>query len=135
MDGTKLVNNDYAQLVATERCSSAVPISAGLHVLYIEGWARLSTLSMSATYQGPDTSSLKSLIPSAQNPDPLPINISAFSECDPIESKVVDDGVFTICAFKADNDTDLTTVDDVYSYYGQVGLNCRVDFQWCARLI
>ena len=118
VDGVLVVNNDYAQTTATQRCGSAVLITSGLHILYVEGWARGSGLSLSATYQGPDTSMLRSPISSALTPRAVPVNVSAFLECDPEQSNV-QDGIFTLCGFGADNYTYLESVEDIFFYYMQ----------------
>ena len=119
VDGSLIVNNDYAQTIATMRCRAAVAISSGLHVLYIEGWSRSSVLSMATTYQGPDTSNLIIPIAPVTNTAASAINVSTFLECDPMLSSTLD-GIFTLCGFKADNNTDLKSVDDLYTYYKQV---------------
>lgn len=119
VDGVLAVDNDYAQGTATQRCGSAETLSKGTHILYIEGWARGSGLSMAGTYKGPDTSmSFVAILPS---PAPVisPVNLSFFAECDPVQITYVD-GIFTLCGFKADNYTDITSVEDVYQYYQKV---------------
>jgi hypothetical protein len=88
--------------------------------MYIEGWAQSSALSMSATFQGPDTMGQEhsiQAVTSPQAPSPAP---PLFPEC-PSMGKSGDSN-FTICAFKASNEIDLTRVDDVQKYYSQVSL-------------
>ena len=64
IDGVNVVDNDgnhgSAQSNNAQRYS-IITLAAGLHNIYIEGWAQSSALSMSATYQGPDTSGQESL--------------------------------------------------------------------------
>jgi hypothetical protein len=119
INGALIVNNDYPQGSAIQRCGSAVTLSTGTHVLYIEGWARGSTLSMAGTYKGPDTSQSFAAIRPVPPPIISPVNLSYFAECDPAHSNVTDSGIFTLCGFKADNYTDITSVEDFYQYYEQ----------------
>jgi hypothetical protein len=117
IDGVLLVNNDYPQGTATQRCGSAVTLSQGIHILYIEGWARGSALSMAGTYKGPDTSMSFTAILPVPPPVIWPVNLSFFAECDPAHSNVTETGIFTLCGFEADNYTDITSVEDFYQFY------------------
>jgi hypothetical protein len=75
---------------------------------------------MAGTYKGPDTSQSFAAIRPVPPPIISPVNLSYFAECDPAHSNVTDSGIFTLCGFKADNYTDITSVEDFYQYYEQV---------------
>lgn len=51
VDGKKVVDNDGNAQSSVTKCGLTT-LSTGLHDMYIEGWARTSSLSMAATYQG-----------------------------------------------------------------------------------
>jgi hypothetical protein len=128
INSTKVVDNDGSVQASAKRCGS-IALAAGLHSMYIEGWAQSSALSMSATYQGPDTMGQEhsiQAVTSPQAPSPAP---PLFPEC-PSMGKSGDNN-FTICAFKASNEIDLTRVDDVQKYYSQVSL-CVSEIWLCS---
>ena len=94
-------------------------LETGVHFLYIDGWSSTSFLSMSATYQGPDTGNSPVPIRSTRNPFAFSNPVSRYSECN-FSSFINDDKNFTICGFKASNDVNLWSVEDVFVYYTQV---------------
>jgi hypothetical protein len=76
---------------------------------------------MAGTYKGPDTSQSFAAIRPVPPPIISPVNLSYFAECDPAQGSSVD-GIFTLCGFKADDFTDITSVEDLYQYYAEVML-------------
>ena len=86
--------------------------------MYIEGWAQSSALSMSATYQGPDTLGQELLMQAVTSPQAPSSAPPLFPECPP--GGKAGDNNFTMCAFKASSEIDLSRVDDVQKYYSQV---------------
>jgi hypothetical protein len=112
-------DNDGSAQSATKKCS-LVPLTPGLHTLYIEGWSDSETLSMAATYSGPDTLNATASFQAVSSPLAPSSAAPVFDECN-AEEILIGENNFTICAFKANNDIDLQRVDDVYAYYKQVG--------------
>ena len=101
-----MVNNDYYQS-AYERCAtSSVLLQAGNHTLYVEGWSATAMLSITATFQGPDTLNMPFAIP---GPTPcLPFAPSA------------EDGKMVICGYNAVISIDLGAIWEFYYYFNQV---------------
>jgi hypothetical protein len=126
INSTKVVNNDGSVQTNAKRCG-AIMLAAGLHNMYIEGWAQSSALSMSASYQGPDTLGQELLVQAVTSPQAPPSAPPLFPEC-PSSGKAGDNN-FTICAFKASSEIDLSRVDDVQKYYSQVCMS--VSFSYC----
>jgi hypothetical protein len=124
IDGTLVVANDGTVQVATERCKE-VNVTAGTHLLFVEGWSKSSTLSISVTYrdQGPSNPN-SSRVPfsASTNPFSPSTNATFLSECDP-GNAVTGNNNFTICFFKAADAVDLRKVDDVFALYDQVNLS------------
>ncbi len=117
VDAAKVVKNDGSVQSDAKKCGQ-ITLDAGLHSMYIEGWAQSSALSMSATYQGPDTMGQELAIQAVTSPQ-APLSVPpVFSECSVGEIS----GSFMICAFKASSEIDLSRVDNVDTYYRQV---CR----------
>jgi hypothetical protein len=116
IDGVNVVDNDgSAQSNNAQRCG-IITLAAGLHNIYIEGWAQSSALSMSATYRGPDTSGQELTIQAVTSPRAPLFAPPVFSEC----STAGISGGFEICAFKARSDIDFRRVDDLDAFYLQV---------------
>lgn len=86
--------------------------------MYIEGWAQTSALSILATYQGPDTMGREHLLQAVSSPLVPSSALPLFSECLPGGN--AGDSNFTICAFKANGEIDLSTVKELQSNYLQV---------------
>ena len=95
-------------------------MSAGIHTIYIEGWGRTSILSFAAALQRIDWD-VKEYITAASSPNAKinQLNTTFFKECDPAASSSNDNN-FTLCGFKADDDVDLKSVEDVLTYYASV---------------
>ena len=122
MDGAQVVDNDGNAQSATSKCSIAT-LGKGTHNIYIEGWSKSSQLSMSATYQGPDTNNALVPIQAVTSPFAPSNSYSTFRECDPTSSSAnmgAGKGKFTICGFRVDSTLDLHSVDDVHALYSAV---------------
>ena len=122
VDGVNVLDNDGGAQSATQKCS-LVPLTPGLHTLYIEGWSDSEALSMAATYSGPDTLNSTGVFQAVPSPGAPSSAAPIFNECNADEILTGDDN-FTICAFKASNDIDLQRVDDVFAYYKQASGAC-----------
>ena len=81
-------------------------LQAGNHTLYVEGWSANAMLSITATFQGPDTLNMPFAIPG-----PVP--------CLPF-APGAGDGNFTICGYNADSSIDLGAIFHFYYYYNEV---------------
>ena len=108
---------------ARKRCSpTPIFLSVGAHILYIEGWSSTEVLSISATYQGPDTGNTATVIPAYRNPfGPPPVSFPGdiFSECNP-KGLVTGDSNFTICAYNAKSNSDIGNLAQFFTFYLQV---------------
>ena len=94
VDGPLLVDNEGLHGMV-ERCG-AKDLSAGSHIVYIEGFQAGGGVGMIATYSGPDTGGEKVLIKSGV----VGTNGRYFAECDP--SAQSDPSRFTICMFRSE---------------------------------
>jgi hypothetical protein len=120
------VDNDGKVQYATarRRCSSApVVLSVGSHILYIEGWSSTDVLSITATYQGPDTDNVAVVIPAFRNTlgssgaSSFPGDI--FSECNPKGIRTGDRN-FTMCAYNVKTNFNLGNLAQFFNFYKQV---------------
>lgn len=123
INSTKVVDNDGSVQSIAKRCGS-IMLASGLHNMYIEGWAQSAALSMSATYQGPDTLGQELPIQAVTSPQAPQSAPPFFPEC-PSNGRAGENN-FTICAFKASNEIDLGRVDDIQKYYSQVCVYGRI---------
>ena len=106
VDDVLVVNNDYAQS-ATQRCGvESVTLQAGNHTLYVEGWSRTATLSITATLDGYDSLSNTVVIPGLWQCNPNGPSASSMN--------------FTICGYRADYSLTLGSALDLFTYYNQV---------------
>ena len=117
INSTKVVDND-GSVQSNGKRGGSITLAAGLHNMYIEGWAQSAALSMSATYQGPDTSGQELSVQAVTSPQAPASAPPLFPEC-PSNGKAGDNN-FTICGYRASNEIDLSRVDDVQKYYAQV---------------
>ena len=100
------MNNDYNQL-ATQRCAAApIYLKTGNHTLYVEGWSYNAYLSITATFQGPDTLNMQFAIPG-------PVPCLPWATGSGINN-------FTICGYNAASSIDLAAISHFYTYYNQV---------------
>jgi hypothetical protein len=106
IDGVLTVNNDFFQ-TAYQRCgAAAVTLKPGNHTLYAEGWSANAMLSITATYQGPDTLNMQFAIP---GPAPcLPYSPGA------------GDNNFVICGYNSDSSLNMAAISHFYTYFNQV---------------
>ena len=116
LDEVLVVNNDYAQ-TATQRCGTAIHLQAGNHTLYVEGWARSASLSITATFNGYDSLNSAIVIPGLWQCNPNGPRISSMN--------------FTICGYMADYSLTLGAVTDLTTYYNEVRARIHpVVIQW-----
>ena len=80
-------------------------LQSGNHTLYVEGWARYATLSITASFSGYDTLNSNILIPGLWQ---CALNGPSISWMQ-----------FTICGYKADFNINLGAVSDLFTYYNQ----------------
>ena len=111
IDGVLTVNNDYSQ-TAYQRCGAAsVTLKPGNHTLFAEGWSANSVLSITATFQGPDTLNMQFAIP---GPAPcLPYSPGA------------GDNNFVICGYNSDSSLNVAAISHFYTYFNQVSITWR----------
>jgi hypothetical protein len=126
IDGEKVVDNDGKVQYATarRRCSpTPVFLSVGAHILYIEGWSSTNVLSITATYQGPDTDNVAIVIPAFRNTlaassvSSFPGDI--FADCNP-KGVIPGDRNFTICAYNVKTNFNLGNLAQFFNFYRQV---------------
>ena len=118
LDGSTVLDNDGSSQYDTRKCNS-IPLSAGLHGLYIEGWSNSDVLSSLTTYSGPDTLNKTSVIQAVSNPRAPSLSGPVFQECDSTE-EIAGLNNFTICLFKGRYNIDLQSVDEIEKYYKNV---------------
>jgi hypothetical protein len=127
IDGEKVVDNDGKVQYATarRRCSpTPVLLDAGLHILFIEGWSSTDVLSITATYQGPDTGNVPAIIPAFRNSLFSPSRTSSspgesFTECNP-KGVVTGERNFTICAYNVRTNLNVANLAQLSNFYSQV---------------
>ena len=128
IDGVKVVDNDGKVQYATarRRCSPApVTLSVGSHIIYVEGWSSTDVLSITATYQGPDTSNIAVVIPAFRNTlgsssvSSFPGDI--FANCNP-QGLINGDRNFTICAYNVKTNYNLGNLAQFFNFYRQVSI-------------
>ena len=119
VDGIKVVDNDGNAQSQVKKCASTT-LTSGFHTMYLEGWTQSATLSMSASFRGPDTSGEEMEIHADSSPFAPSSSPASFHEC-PSDGDSGDSN-FTVCAFKASNQVDLGRVDDIASKYMQATL-------------
>ena len=90
LDGVLIVNNDGIH-IANARICSTQKLSAGVHEVYIIGFAAYLDSELEVTYAGPDTYGVRTVI----GGQPF------FYACDP-RSPMTAAAAFTLCTFKSD---------------------------------
>ena len=98
-------------------------LTSSWHILYIEGWSSTNVLSVTATYQGPDTGNVPIVIPAFHNP--LGSSSSAvgrYLECNPT-GLISGDRNFTMCAYNVKFSYNIGNLAQLYTYYTQVSFD------------
>ncbi len=94
VDGPLLVNDDGLHGMV-EKCG-AIDLTAGPHVVYIEGFQAGGGVGMVATFAGPDTGGDKMLMKSGT----VIKSSRYYAQCDPTSQQ--DPSQFTICMFRSE---------------------------------
>ena len=97
-------------------------LTSSWHILYIEGWSSTNVLSVTATYQGPDTGNVPIVIPANRNPLFVPVN---FKECNPF-GLMNGERNFTMCAYNVKFNFNVGNVFQFSTFYELV--RTRINF-------
>ena len=91
LNGHILVDNDEIHSANARQCSEARQLTTGMYQVYLIGFESTGDSELEATYAGPDTHGVRTMIGS----DPI------YSQCDPWHP-ASGDAVFTLCTYKSD---------------------------------